>query len=135
MKTFIYNCLRLTVATAYTGISKVSWIVVNKIQEKSPSASTTIIFENPKVTKKFPIAHRAAWSDVISLIPMTDTKPNPIIQSMHVRILRDPHQSGMYPGSKKLEIPHKMGYLTQSYESTVVPHEKIILKIDNVPTY
>ena len=52
-------------------------------------------------TKISPKAHREAWYDVISFSPMADPRPNTVIQSRHVRILRYPYRSVMSPGSQK----------------------------------
>ena len=87
--------------TECTRISKVSWKLFLDIPGKIPSASTTIIFGSPNGTKKFPKYYFAAWSDVISFSPIAAPSPNPVIQSRHGRILRDPSQYGMYPGSQK----------------------------------
>ena len=91
----------LHLAAACTGISNIYWKVFLKIPAKIPAASTKIIVGNPNGAKKFPKSHCADWSDVISFIPMDDPITNPVIQSMNMRILRDPYQSGMYPGSQK----------------------------------
>ena len=93
--------LWLPLATACTGIRKVYWEIFLNIPGKIPSASETIIFGSPNGTKKFPKYHHAAWSDVIYFITVSAARPNPVIQSMHVMILRDPFWSGMSSGSQK----------------------------------
>ena len=86
-------------ATKFTGIIKVSWMVFLNIQEKI-SASTTIIFGISNRTKKFPKAHRETWSDVIYFSLLDDPIPDHFIQSRKVRILWDPYWSRMSPGSQ-----------------------------------
>ena len=93
--------LWLILATSCTGISKVYRKVFLNIPSKIPSTFTTIIFESPNWTNKFPKAHREAWSDVISFIILAAARPNPFIQSRQVRILRYTYWSGMYPGPQK----------------------------------
>ena len=87
--------------TTCTRISKDSWKVLLDIPEKSPSASTTIIFGRSNETKKFPKPHRVTWYDVIYFSPLAGPIPNHVIKYRRVRILRDPYRYGMSPGSQK----------------------------------
>ena len=89
------------IANACTGISKVSWKFLLDIIAKIPSESTTIIFGIPNGTKKFQKYHCVAWTDVISFRPMSAPRQNSVIQSRHVRIIRNTYRSGMYPVYQK----------------------------------
>ena len=90
----------LTLTNICTGLSKVSWKYFLNIPAKQLSASKTIVFGSPNLTKKFPKAHHVNCYDVISFSPLYAHRPNSVIKSRHVRILRDPYQYGMSHFSK-----------------------------------
>ena len=100
--------LCFTLATVCTGISKVYWKVFLNIPEKF-HLHPQICFGIPNGTKNLLKAHCAAWSDIISFIPVAAAIPNPFIQSRHVRILQYPSWSGMSPGSQKSRITTSNG--------------------------
>ena len=87
-------------ATACTGITKVSWKVFLKIPEKFYLHPQNH-FWNPKWNKevsKIPSCVLVWWNLLQS---SGCSYPNPFIWYIHVRVLRDPSRSVMFPGSKQ----------------------------------
>ena len=119
-------------ATACTGISKVSLKILLEHSRKKPICIHNNHFLKPKRNKCFPKAHHAVWSDVIQFKQMADSGPNPVINSRHVGILRYSYRMRCPLFPKSLGIPRQMGYLTQLFEATVVSRENTNSPIDNV---